>query len=589
MESNFNNSDLLRFNINTKGQCLFIQRWREIFNDKTIDRYKCRLTNAHSILDEYLDVLKKINQSIIKESNLLPLFDECLKKIKDDSILKNNHDTLRKSILENLNKKQTNVNKISNLEVLIKDLNANYLNWILSDLKNNLLEDNLHEIQLDIEILATELVSRGWNKKSLYRLLRVIFLRSNEEFYEKWSKFTSSLTGDKKEFICYIEINQSSLNNEEMIELFNEKYTVIRGNKLKNNLIQRTNYNELNTCKLYLEFKQYVYTDNLDSFIEYISQELANIESEFIYFNEKIEFNKSKVLVLLSTNRVITYNMLLNNTKEYFKSSNISDIDKEQLLRFTNIKKKLENNEIDTRLKNVLNQYKLGYSSDSIENWFSSFWFALESLVATNQYENIIEQIINITTPILTLNYPKEILKNLIGDCNRCEVDLKEFDINGKTDEDIIRIAEIIKDNSSFSILIERSAKNTLLTIRIKSIQKMLQNSSTLKKFYVSHYENLEFHLKRLYRIRNSFVHSANIDYDLYPVTIHLYSYLRDVLEEIFVAIEKDCSDNIEEIFSCSNIKYNMLIDILNKSGKGDFNVEILCFNNSCSNLSNFS
>lgn len=233
-------------------------------------------------------------------------------------------------------------------------------------------------------------------------------------------------------------------------------------------------------------------------------------------------------------------------------------------------------------MKNILNQYKLGYNSDSVENWFSSFWFALESLVATNQYEFIIDQITNIVTPILTVRYPKKILENLIQDLKRCNIDLNDFDINSSECEDIMKLVYILKSEEQINRLKEKVDDYTLLIHRIEDISSWLKNAMTLKDFLENHYNNIELHLKRLFRIRNSFVHSASIEYDLYPITMHLHSYLRDVLEEIFIALDKGCTYDISQIYSCANMKYIMMIDKLKNQGKSDYDPQLICFDNYC-------
>lgn len=571
MESNLKNSILREHNIISEGQCVFIQRWREVFNDKTIDTYKCRLTNAHGILVEYLDIIKKVNASIIQDSNIKPVTEESIKKLKSDTVLKNNDLEMRNLILSRLGKQRgTLTNLISEFELFIKKLDGQYINWILRDLKNNIDKNNIKQILKDVENLATELVYREWSKSSLYRLVKIIFIESSEEFEVKWLKFVSSICGEKEIFKCYVKVKSDKFYRN-----------TISGTDLKEILGPRKSrqYN-IKDDELYFEFEGEAYSEDLNSFMEYVSRELSDIEAEYVFFNEEIKFYKSKAIVILPTNNITEYNISKYNAKEYYKNNGMKL--NSSMQKYKEIQKSITGQEINIRLKNILNQYKLGYNSDSVENWFSSFWFALESLVATNQYEFIIDQITNIVTPILTVRYPKKILENLIQDLKRCNIDLNDFDINSSECEDIMKLVYILKSEEQINRLKEKVDDYTLLIHRIEDISSWLKNAMTLKDFLENHYNNIELHLKRLFRIRNSFVHSASIEYDLYPITMHLHSYLRDVLEEIFIALDKGCTYDISQIYSCANMKYIMMIDKLKNQGKSDYDPQLICFDNYC-------
>ena len=87
----------------------------------------------------------------------------------------------------------------------------------------------------------------------------------------------------------------------------------------------------------------------------------------------------------------------------------------------------------------------------------------------------------------------------------------------------------------------------------------------------IIHYRNIEYHLRRLYRIRNSFVHNAIVEYDLYPLTMHLNSYLRDIIQEIVRALNCGCYNDINLIYSCCKIRYESVINILKESGNSTY------------------
>lgn len=619
MDINLKNSFLNeRYNISTKGQCLFIQRWIEMFNKKTIDTYKPRLTNTHSILEEYVDVLKKIHTSVLMESHKDHIHNEANKKIQKDLILRKKDITLFNTIMSRLNRKKVTITKqIDDFEIILKQLDSNYLGWILEDLKKNIDNNNLDQILDNVESLATELVSNGWSKNSLYRLVKKVFYEQ-KEFEIKWDEFVHYIISDKVEFKCYIKVEASEFYRDIILgsQLKDELILDVKNNTnldsvIKEQLIWNIDQKlNISLHEPYFIFKGEAYSQDLSSFAEYILEELSKIQSEYTYFDKNIRFKLARSIVVLPTNTITTYNII--DMKESFKDSGLRPAI--SMDKYKQIQANIENTDIEKRLSNILNQYRLGSNSDNVENWFSSFWFALESLVSTQQYETIIDNIINIVCPIATLKYPKVIIESLAEDLNKSNINLVEILANIDTTqnnivndneliscqevaasidlgteniyEDIMNLVKILKDERLKEILKNEISDYSLLNMRVESVSKLFQNSSTFKNFLENHYQNLTLHLRRLYRIRNSFVHSANIEYDLYPITMHLHSYLMDVLDEIFNALEKGCTNQkIEQIYSCSDLKYRMLIDKLENQKERDFDIKIICFENYCQNI----
>lgn len=90
MEKHLNDSKLQSlYNYKTEGEYLFIQRWREIFNNRTIDAYRNRIKNTHSILVELLMIIDKTKKGIIQENHIETIKNECLRKLSNDETFKN--------------------------------------------------------------------------------------------------------------------------------------------------------------------------------------------------------------------------------------------------------------------------------------------------------------------------------------------------------------------------------------------------------------------------------------------------------------------------------------------------------------------
>ncbi|WP_206781153.1 hypothetical protein, partial [Bacillus thuringiensis] len=67
----------------------------------------------------------------------------------------------------------------------------------------------------------------------------------------------------------------------------------------------------------------------------------------------------------------------------------------------------------------------------------------------------------------------------------------------------------------------------TLLKQRLVELSSDLSNSKTYKETISNHFNNLTWHIQRLYRVRNNLVHAAKAEKDINLLIEHLHFYLR--------------------------------------------------------------
>lgn len=572
MKKTLNNNVLISKNINTKSQRLLVQRLSEMLDNKTIDTYKNRLNNIHGSLREVVTVCKKVQSGIILESHIESVKTECQIKLGKETVLKNNNKQLYDIVNGRIKaKKGTLLNFINELEVIQKELENNYLNWILKDLKENLDKEDLDEINKLSENLITELILRGWSKYSLHRIVERIFIENKNDFEDKWLQFLNEINEEMKEFHFFIKL-ESEENSYRGSNLIDKNEIISRFPNIPDSILEESSK--------YLYFNGMSFENDLNKAVNDILKEINAIEAEHIFCGNLIKLKKNDVIVLLPNGRATRYNTEKYNIRTSYESQNL---DKFNYLEFDNLRSKKEVHiDTRTRLNNVLMQYRLGYNTDNVETWFTSFWFALESLVVTEQYENIIEHIVEIVTPITTMKYIDKILINAVEDINRCEIDLKEYGIVEENDisDNITSLLEILKNDDKYKVIKASINNYDLLELRLIQLRSIFKNSKTLKNYLESHYKNIEYHLRRLYRIRNNLVHSASVEYDLYPLTMHLHSYLRDIIEEVVMGLNCNCYNSVNGVYSCCKIKYESLIGKLNNNGQNLYENELIISSN---------
>ena len=563
MKKGFNNNHLQNKNLNSTGQRILVQRLVEILDNKTIDTYKDRLNNIHGSLKELVSVCKKVQNGVLKDSHIDPVKLECQIKLGTEVVLRKYNSSIYNILNSRIkNKKGTLLNFINEIEVILKEIELNYLKWILVELKANIDNNDEENVNKLCENLITELILRGWTKYSLQRLINKMFVESDIEFNKKWMYFLEELHKEQVEFNFFIK------HDSEIDPYFEEK--LLEGKCILEKFPSINKSYIVDESK-YIHIVSNSFEQDLNKASNDLVNELNAIEAEHIYCEYNTKIRKNDVITLLHNGRTIKYNVEEYNIRKSYEHHKLGDIKYNDLDKIRNN----ENIMIDTRsrINNVLMQYRLGCNTDSVETWFTSFWFALESLVVTEQYENIIEHIIEIVTPITTLKYPEKILINLIEDFERCGIKLDKYEIeyDGCVQTNIDIILDILKDKAEFDTLVNSIDNYDLLVLRLNQVRSIFKDSKSLKSYLETHHRNIEYHLRRLYRIRNSFVHNAIVEYDLYPLTMHLNSYLRDIIQEIVRALNCECYNDINLIYSCCKIRYESVINILKENGNSTY------------------
>jgi hypothetical protein len=561
LEPRLNDDDLRQSKIVTKGQCMLIQRLRELLNDKAMASYKVKLNNSHTALNELVDVKEKEFNGNFDHSG--SFWEEASERFGQDEIIQKQDPETYKVVKRKLAGSNSKL-FLSDLQVYLKRIDKGYLQWCIDELKTAVDEENLANVNACVESLGAELIFIGWDKNSLYRLVKKVFIDDEvNEFEIKWRNFVRTISGPKVDFKVFVPISyDSDLERESIFS----PYVIKSGEELK----AEWGKNQFLDGAKYLIIDTKAYAKDLYSAIREAKEVISYIEGSCILQGKKVGFKLSKLLVELPTGNVTEYNAeqygIITHFRHDFEALYSSDVSSQGLTKvLASQYSSIEQESINKKIKNVLLQYRLGFDSTSLEVLFSSFWFALEALVRNEEYDNIIENIIQIVAPIETLNYPRTILMNFLGDLYRCKVDVAELGISASAlnESAVSRLIDIIKDNQLRKILKEKCETSTLLGFRFDTICKHYKNSRSLKAYLQKHYTNVVRHLKRIYYVRNEFVHIAKVNSNLLPIATHLESYLMCTVAEVLAAVQHNCYDSTEKIFACARFNYEQLMEKL--------------------------
>lgn len=566
MESYCTNSYLEDKGIIQESQVFFIQRSMELLHNFTLDTYSIRATNSHFILCELMGVISLLEAGIIKEGNLKPLTEECLELVGNDIVLDDHAKQLKNTLLPYLTKlRNNNLATIKyHLSWAVKHLQKNYLNWCISSLENALASSNLERIQSVTSILVTELVQLGWTTEGLRGLIQTLIRDSKRQTFDRsFSEFLVSITQPKKSFLCLVKIpNVESAELNTSIQ--SAGYTVMNYESINDQFDIPSLGHKLSRSNFYalINVNAYETKGAVRQGFEIILH-IINMMS-FYEFDIKPFYQGVTILVLDDSKT----RMLASHTQYprlYQKRTGLSSTLFESTQNV--LRREKENYDVNERFQGLFLYSRLAEDSLLPEGSFLNYWVALESFAKVDDGK-VIEQLEKVVPAVLSNRYIYRLLRNFYEDCKRCSIDLESINavFAGNSLSLIAReLLKLIKDPHSTQLK-DLCSNHTLLLYRYQTLEEALSCSKNILKLIKSHYRNVQWHLARLYRVRNEIAHSGTSPNNLEQLLSNLKTYVRQTVQETLIKLDKTPNSTIPEILALICDSYDCTEKLLSDS-----------------------
>lgn len=598
MLSGSNNIPLIRYQNINEEYVFFIQRWKEILESKTLDMYQYNILNSCVACDEFADVIEKtLNGVFTSRQNVDDCKAEALEIVREDFILEKHNKPLKNTLLrvlssridskskgENIDDKNgnfyTSLNRIKfQLKDPLRKLKRYFLEYILEDLKEAIDNSNNEIVDTCIGALVSQCIFQGWSAKGLTNLSH--FFETTESSTIKWQNFSEKIKSDTLvnfEIYCSIKIgSHRGLSVDEVKDTISSiGLEIINGSEI----IQQKNGNvdfcsKINSETTYVLTKVDL-TDPYSAVLRAIN--LLNSKLSVATFYNTIDpwIAISPQIVVLNTTDGQSENLKLTDifkTYDYVDSNNAVFEDTKQIILNPGM------DDVKNKINAVFAYTNLSRSSVFQETKFITLWIALESIMRTGQYQDIITHIKAVLPEILATRYVYRIVRNFAEDCIRCKLKKCEELVLDFEQEDkkvlVKKIILIFRDATKYTTLLEKCKSCKLLCFRCEEIHEVLNNSEILYCKFEHYTKKIRWHIQRLYRIRNEITHSAfNENKSLVIYIEHLYSYLSQLMSEIVHYIVHKEVQSVDEAYATITENYNTYMELI-KEGRMNTN-EIL-------------
>lgn len=521
-------------------QEFFKQRMAEIMHKDTLDSYRVRANNAHTILKELSYVMEGWIAGNIKRFETVELcINETISLVKEDNCLvfTNYSKELFLNDLDEYNKKSKNNNDVPLFEdtnkiiYLVNEcLTANegsFLSNLIEKIEMQVTADqevgddkfspNLREFDNLLSSFACELLMIGYSKRYLYKFFNSFKknlkgLSFEDAFEEMKQKFREL---QQHSFFVVIKLSFKNVKNaqaatdavdwlkDEMPEAFKNIDKLRRSFIVKNKSV-----------KFYIE--------KFEALDAYMAVRLAYEKlSKLLDFKQDVISGyalPSYALAFMGKGNGFSVTsekfFELDNGGQFLKVDGnmlyekLSQIEKSELVLV----------DVKDRITAALRHLRIGDGQVELEQQFINYWIALEFIFASSSSKDS------------TYSRIKENLVNILSACyvKRNILYLENWMKREGLLEDEEKLIEMINGNEK-----EWTLDKILLKFRFKNMKSHLHHKDKIKKYIDNHETHLLQHISRIYRLRNELVHEAALKQDIENVASNLRFYLVFVLNQM--------------------------------------------------------
>lgn len=545
-------------NFQNDGALYFFQRIVEMLEFNTIDIYQCPIMNTHRLIREYVSAYN----SDVKSYHLNDIYDEFLQSLQSDvAVIHGLGEEKLGEIVDKL--KTTPNNRLQIMDYLLHSIGSHYLTWIKSYILE-IVPKNKHKKKIEkaVRCLLPELFLCGYSRNEIYCSAKAILLSTSYN-HNKLKRFLKAFNGKEKDFTVYLSINDDLLDFESILTehlglSFEDDGNFSKYETWDNYSIVKTSvkaldagaaaYKAYNSITFFTSFYKFIgdYSDVLVSPKALVTFNSVDWRTVYVNYGKfKINRNDDQVLSGQLSESII---------------SNLVDHARCSL----------------TTINKALKLHNRAISNNGQENGFLNFWSILELICVENESSKL-NQVKRIMVPILQYDYLVNMFYDLTINLEHIlsEEDFKEIcDVVETTDSNYIKIAAIVLLDEYYDkldTLIDSLIDYPVIRSRILDLHDNYKSTNDLFNLSARYAKRVGWHLSRIYRTRNSIIHSGSAPVNLNEIGIHLHSYVDSIVNEIIIKLSTSSFCHVSNVLIDSEFKHDRVFRMIKEKKSFDY------------------
>jgi len=559
------------------------QRFDELLFDYTLDSYKPAALNAPSLCTEALTVISAIEKDQTEAANLIPVLEELEWSIHGDIVAKSLMDVeLDQYILPNPDTPL--LEKKLRLEVLNRTLRSNrYIDRCKDKLANAVLQKHKRDIDFLARSLVTTLVNHGVSKAFLYQ--------RTQDFFFKGSAPVIASTDALKPFLDGIS---------PVIHDFNVFFIVSNDIKLiKKSLdafglkVHESFPADLVASAMKLDCvpesgEVIVEVENVRSFDCYSARKQAErridmLRDVFTLFSHRNQLSWREGTLINQC--CIEVPVVVGSTKNAMQKR----IDPSYILASAKLNSMISNlglrhGSTFEKFNRIVDIHGICVTNDVPENQLLNLWISLETLAPAKGAK--IGRVVRALEPFVKRHYVRRLVTAALRDLMIWNPRITRRVLRNiplakglRMVPRLLRLLSLDTNSESRQSLYDECGDYHLLRYRIYCLHKLLESPKSVQAAIDSHWKKVDWQVRRIYRTRNSLVHTGDAPSYLGALIENGHDYLDMVLDAV---IDLSCGERkIETLDQAFELEHLLAIGFRRRLDSlesfTDDNVGFLC------------
>jgi hypothetical protein len=561
-----------------EGLLFFAQLVDEMLFDYTLDSYKPLALNSRLLCIECFETIEEVRNGYIPQKSLQSVVEELKWSLTRDLAAEHIFGSKYKLYIEKLKPTEVKLNELHNLVSFFYNSfrDRNYLENIIILLSNLIIEGKQkNKIKALSNSFISELINYGYNPNYIdYQNYHFFFNPTKREKIDSSDlirDFFNLFDFEQKEFTVVFIGGIIFRNFKNTLNSFNiavtKTYNCFSGlSDDKGFQKSRKQDESFIICSKIQAYDHHSARVKAESLI-------GQISGIFNFYHHKIkpEILDKTVVCRITDNYVV---IIDKPTKSILKAK----FDEHPADAAKSVENTLSNLYLTTesthRFARSIDLHSAALTTNALENQLLDLWAALETLLPKSMESNKdrVVQICDSLIPFLQLNYLHKQLEQLLKDMIFWDK-IKTYKVlnklpNSKNQSDLEKIAAFISLEGSLDLRKEiyiELANYPLLKNRIYTLHETFKSTENIEKLLKMHEVKINWHLRRIYRVRGLIIHSGKYPSYTSILIENLHTYIDLFIKKIIDFSINKKIDTIEQVVFETQISLQFQLALLKK------------------------
>lgn len=519
------------------GILFFVQRLQEMLFHYSDDIVKAPVHNSATLIMEYLITDKDVS---VQKYHLDYIAEELKDSLERDSIAKSclGTDNINRIISEMKND-QGNLIKYLYSSLPFEVYHKKTCLYLLEKTNN---PNQKEEIEYALRTWIASVVYGGYRSEYIYRHLNKLFAEVVGNPYEVAENFINHFDFEKKEYAVYLNFYKSvkpykDLLSQRLEVIFEDdgNFEKIGNTKYKNeSFVGKIIVKELDPYEAISEAYQ-----RLDIFFSFY-RVISNRGTQLLGKNGLVICDAEEMKLPVVTNGYKAIELEPRINLESTIDNMVIGCQKKDIHTYYHLQK-------------MIRLHNMALIQPDLSDGFVNLWSILEVASSDASLDSKIKNVVHSILPILQNDYYYKIFSSILDDLsnNLSKADMRmlfEKVKEGKDDRlhKIIAFIVLPQYEKLREEFFEKLRDFPNIRQKIYKIYITKDNKNKMIKISDTYAQRIEWHLYRLYRVRNAIVHAGDTDRNIRVLGEHLHIYCDSVIIELITKLASN--DNLSTV-----------------------------------------